>query len=197
VILLTVVGVLTSLFFFASGEVYGTIIFHNLPGVQVPPGERAAAVRARGNFPTGDPELARLPEVGWRAIIRSMRYRFRVVAALLALFALSLGFVETTWAACAGDHPARDSAAVQHVHESPAAHHDTESAPTPHAPHAPQSAPDCPLPASAMAACGMLSLPGAAAALHLPLTTVTETGIAAEQAVGRLVVSSLFRPPQR
>lgn len=33
VLLLTVVGVLTSLFFFASGEVYGTIVFHNFLGV--------------------------------------------------------------------------------------------------------------------------------------------------------------------
>lgn len=123
-----------------------------------------------------------------------MRHRFRVVAALLALFAFSLGFVETAWAACAGDHPARNSAAVQHVHESPAAHHDTDGAPTQ---HAPQSAPECPLPASTMAACSMLSLPGSATSLHLPLATVTEAGVAAEQAVGRLVVSSLFHPPQR
>ena len=123
-----------------------------------------------------------------------MSIRLRAVAALVALIALAATQVELAWAsACA---PGMDAAAMQ----MPAADgHDHGAPPAPDAPMDDDgSAPaDCPLGPTAAAGCAVAALP----VLHTRADPLpADPGVAAPadgRDLGRLTVSSLFRPPQR
>lgn len=127
-------------------------------------------------------------------MFQRMRTRFRILAALLALMAFSASFAEQVWAGtCAAE--------ASHAQQSaPASHpHDGMTMPADH-PHPQIPSPDdagCPMQALA-AGCALVFFP-AAAADAVPATPAGDARVAphADPSVQLLLVSSLFRPPQR
>jgi len=128
-----------------------------------------------------------------------MRNRFRVLAALLALFAFTAAFAEQVWAsACV---PAAQAVAG---HAAVAAHpgHDCDPA-MPMQGHAPQRHPgvptggDCPFQAVAAGGCALFSFAAPDAAVPAPLADASARMISATQAAPDLLLASPhFRPPQ-
>jgi len=137
--------------------------------------------------------------MGGRGILYVMRIRFRLLAALLALVALTSSLVGEAWAvACMGmdGSPARTAAA----HDAGAAHssdaHDT-SAPDGHRSHSPSDPASCPMAAASGMACGVAALPVDAPPAPLGAEVHVAVPPAADEAPGSLALSSLFRPPRR
>jgi hypothetical protein len=128
-----------------------------------------------------------------------MRNRFRLLAALLALFAFTAAFAEQVWAsACA---PAAQAVAG---HAAVATHpgHDCDPGmPMPgHAPQRHSRAPtggDCPFQAAAAGGCVLFSFAAPGAAAPDPAIAPSARMIPAAQAAPDLLLASpRFRPPQ-
>lgn len=129
-----------------------------------------------------------------------MNRRIRVLAALLALFALSAYFAESVVAASclpgSGSGHERivgdgaDLAAHGGMHHAPVA--PSEGTPDPR-----PEAPACPLGMTgAGSSCVAASLPGAADAVRPLTATVRSVPLLSDQSRDRLLVSAHFRPPR-
>lgn len=126
--------------------------------------------------------------------LRVMKRRYRLFAALLALFAFSASFTESVWAAtCApmGAQMAYDSPATAAQH--PALHGGGATA---EIPEDDSDKPACPLPALAATGCVSVLLPPIVDIFDVPVALVTESTLSPAHADGRLVAVSLFRPPR-
>ena len=131
-----------------------------------------------------------------------MRPRFRFVAALLALLALTTSVVEQAWAvACIGaDGVSPVAATASHAPDSHAAHapggHDSHGPRDHRGPGSPGAA-ECPMAAASGMACGVVAPPVDAASAPLGVEVYVALLPAADEAPGSFAVSSLFRPPRR
>ncbi|HEX6069652.1 MAG TPA: hypothetical protein VFZ18_07500 [Longimicrobiaceae bacterium] len=131
-----------------------------------------------------------------------MRPRFRLVAALLALLALSTSVVEQAWAAaCIGADGS--SAMVAPTSPAPDAHaahapggHESNGPQDHRGPGSPEPG-DCPMAAASGMVCGAAALPVVAASAPLGIEVQVSLLPAADEAPGSLALSSLFRPPRR
>ena len=132
--------------------------------------------------------------------MRSMKLRFRIVSALLALFALSLTWVQAGWASrCA---PGAESAvktsdeasgmAVECPTDMGMSHSDG-----PRSGHDHPDAPACPFGPMAASGCAIATpLPAGAPDAPPPSAEGAVLSSFPESTSGRLLVSALFRPPR-
>jgi hypothetical protein len=132
-----------------------------------------------------------------------MRTRFRFVAALLALLALTTSVVEQAWAgACIGADGASAVAVALNsqpadAHAAHAAGGHESGAPQDHRDHGSPQPLDCPMAAASGMVCGVPALPMDATSAPLGVEVQVAVLPAADEAPGSLALSSLFRPPRR
>lgn len=116
-----------------------------------------------------------------------MRPRVRLLAALLALLALSLSFGEQAWASLCMPAGADSAAAMHAGHGAPAPEHPEQPSPSP--------GDGCPL--LAAAACAVVSLPASAASIETPEPLPgAAVPTYADQTHRLLLSTQLFRPPR-
>ena len=128
-----------------------------------------------------------------------MKPRFRFVAALLALLALTTSVVEHAWAAACipPDGSAEVTADAPDTHAAHALGGDESNLPQDHRGAASPEPGDCPMAAASGMACGGAALPVAATSAPLGIEVQVAVLAAADEAPAALAVSSLFRPPRR
>lgn len=122
-----------------------------------------------------------------------MKFRFRALAALLVLFALSAILAEGVWAStCAG---AGTSGAADHG-QMDMGMGDTSSHRETPAPGQSSDSPECPLPAIA-AGCIIHLAPAPTIGMTAPALVQELATVARVDRAGRMVGSSHFRPPRQ
>ena len=127
-----------------------------------------------------------------------MRIRFRLLAALLALFAFSVSVAEQAWAAtCAPGVPeAPATASANADHSGHASAEPSRPAEETHHGSAPGHR-ECPVAAATQAGCTVPALPGAGVEVEAPPLAASSESPAPDAEHGLLLASPFFRPPQR
>ena len=121
-----------------------------------------------------------------------MRFRFRLLAALLALLAFSASFAEGVWAStCAETGTPTAHAGMDMPTGDDHSPCDTASREE----QGPKG--DCPLPAMAASGCVVVSLPAVTVQLDISPAAASLVATVPAAFVDRLAVSALFRPPQQ
>lgn len=134
------------------------------------------------------------------ATLLCMKPRFRVLAALLALFAFSASFAEGLWASTCAPMDSMASmdgsrASTGHMESEASDAHGQFLEPGSSQRESPDSAPSCPL-TPIIGGCVAVFPPAPDAALAFVATIHTDPMVVLELAPDLLLVSSLLRPPR-
>ena len=123
-----------------------------------------------------------------------MRFRSRVLVALIALITFSASVAEGLWASsCAG--PEQEGAMAGMEMQMPMGDGHPMNSPGQHEQRSDEGS--CPLPALLGAGCLVASLPASTVQVDLAPSEVLDVPVASSTLFDRLEVSGLFRPPQQ
>jgi pimeloyl-ACP methyl ester carboxylesterase len=145
------------------------------------------------------PPTIRLPRRCRDTNFRSMRSRFRTLAALLALFAFSAYFAEGVWASlCLPGAETQVHMAMDATHHgSHAAGHHAPAQDSGDPDPSRSDAPSCPLGMTGMgSSCVVASLPASTSTIAQAAPEHAEIPLFLDSTHDRLLVASLFRPPR-